>query len=64
MLKPLSVQLYSLRARAEKDFVAVHKDVAAMGYKGVEPAGFWNIRLIPLFLNLPLTAATSMCPPP
>jgi len=44
MLKPLSVQLYSLRARAEKDFAAVLKDVAAMGYKGVEPAGFWNIR--------------------
>ena len=44
MLKPLSVQLYSLRARAQKDFVAVLKDVAAMGYKGVEPAGFWNIR--------------------
>ena len=42
--KPLSVQLYSLRERAEKDFVAVLKDVAAMGYKGVEPAGFWNIR--------------------
>ena len=30
MLKPLSVQLYSLRARAEKDFAAVLKDVAAM----------------------------------
>ena len=44
MLKPLSVQLYSLRARAEKDFAAVLKDVADMGYKGVEPAGFWNIR--------------------
>ena len=38
------MQLYSLRARAEKDFAAVLKDVAAMGYKGVEPAGFWNIR--------------------
>ena len=44
MLKPLSVQLYSLRTRAEKDFAAVLKDVADMGYKGVEPAGFWNIR--------------------
>ena len=44
MLKPLSVQLYSLRERAEKDFLSVLKDVAAMGFKGVEPAGFWNIR--------------------
>lgn len=44
MLKPLSVQLYSLRAQAQKDFAAVLKDVAAMGYKGVEPAGFWDIR--------------------
>ncbi|MBP5183139.1 MAG: sugar phosphate isomerase/epimerase [Lentisphaeria bacterium] len=42
--KPLAVQLYSLRERAQKDFVSVLKDVAAMGYKGVEPAGFWNIR--------------------
>lgn len=42
--KPLAVQLYSLRERAQKDFVAVLKDVAAMGYKGVEPAGLWNIR--------------------
>ena len=44
MLKPLSVQLYSLRARAQNDFMSVLKDVAAMGYKGVEPAGFWDIR--------------------
>ena len=44
MLKPLSVQLYSLRERAQKDFIAVLKDVADMGYMGVEPAGFWNIR--------------------
>jgi len=44
MLKPLSVQLYSLREYAEKDFVSVLKRVAAIGYKGVEPAGFWDIR--------------------
>ena len=37
MLKPLSVQLSSLRERAQKDFISVLKDVAAMGYKGVEP---------------------------
>lgn len=42
-LKPLSVQLYSLRNEAEKDFVKVLKDVAEIGYMGVEPAGFWQI---------------------
>ena len=43
MLKPLAVQLYSLRQYAEKDFVAVLKRVADIGYKAVEPAGFWNL---------------------
>ncbi len=44
MLKPLSVQLYSLREAASKDFLDVLKFVADIGYKGVEPAGFWDIR--------------------
>ena len=44
MLKPLSVQLYSLRDAASKDFVSVLKWVAKVGYKGVEPAGFWDLR--------------------
>ena len=44
MLKPLSVQLYSLRDYAKDDFVAVLKKVAEIGYKGVEPAGFWTLR--------------------
>ena len=44
MALPLSVQLYSVRDYCEKDFVSVLKRIAAMGYKGVEPAGFWNIR--------------------
>ncbi len=44
MLHPLAVQLYSLREYAEKDFIGVLKRVAKIGYKGVEPAGFWNIR--------------------
>ncbi len=42
-MKPLGVQLYSLRTHAEKDFVAVLKRVAEIGYKAVEPAGFWNL---------------------
>ena len=44
MLKPLSVQLYSLRDAASKDFVSVLEWVAKVGYKGVEPAGFWDLR--------------------
>lgn len=44
MLKPLSVQLYSLRDAASKDFMKVLEFVAKVGYKGVEPAGFWDIR--------------------
>jgi sugar phosphate isomerase/epimerase len=38
-MKPISVQLYSLRERAAKDFAAVLKDVSDMGYVGVETAG-------------------------
>lgn len=44
MLKPIAVQLYSLRDEAAKDFVGVLKRVAAIGYKGVEPAGLWNLK--------------------
>lgn len=42
-MKPISVQLYSLRDLAAKDFTGVLKQLAAIGYKGVEPAGFWNL---------------------
>ena len=42
-MKPLSVQLYSLRNEAQKDFTAVLKKVADIGYAGVEPAGFWDL---------------------
>lgn len=44
MLKSLGVQLYSMRELAEKDFIGVLKKVASIGYKLVEPAGFWNIK--------------------
>lgn len=44
MVKPLGVQLYSLRELASADFPAVLKKVADIGYKYVEPAGFWNLR--------------------
>lgn len=44
MIRPIAVQLYSLRTEAEKDFIGVLKRVAAIGYKGVEPAGFWGLK--------------------
>ncbi|MDD5707198.1 MAG: sugar phosphate isomerase/epimerase [Kiritimatiellae bacterium] len=44
MLKPLAVQLYSLRELAQKDFIGVLRRVAKIGYQAVEPAGFWNLR--------------------
>ena len=40
MSKPIALQLYSLREAAAKDFEAVVRQVAAMGYDGVETAGF------------------------
>jgi len=44
MLRPLAVQLYSLREKAENDFVGILRKVADIGYQAVEPAGFWNLR--------------------
>ncbi len=41
-MKPISIQLYTLRAECQRDFGAVLKRLAAIGYKGVEPAGFFN----------------------
>lgn len=38
-MKPLGIQLYSVREAAAKDFVGVIRQVAAIGYKGVEFAG-------------------------
>ena len=36
-MKPVSVQLYSLREESQQDFDAVLERLAAIGYKGVEP---------------------------
>ncbi|HEY3297144.1 MAG TPA: sugar phosphate isomerase/epimerase [Armatimonadota bacterium] len=38
-MKPIAVQLYSLRDEAVKDFPGLLKRVAEIGYKGVETAG-------------------------
>ena len=42
-MKPISIQLYSLREESKKDFVAVLRQVAEMGYSGVEPAGLHGL---------------------
>jgi sugar phosphate isomerase/epimerase len=38
-LKPIAIQLYTVREAAEQDFPAVLRRVAEIGYKGVEFAG-------------------------
>jgi len=43
-MKPISIQLYSVRDAAAKDFIAVLKKIAAIGYKGVEFAGLHGFR--------------------
>ena len=43
MKRKLAVQLYSLRNDCEKDFLDVLKFVADVGYKAVEPAGFYGM---------------------
>ncbi|MDX2227494.1 MAG: TIM barrel protein, partial [Verrucomicrobiae bacterium] len=43
MNKPLSVQLYTLRDESANDFMNVLRRIAAMGYRGVEPAGLYGM---------------------
>jgi sugar phosphate isomerase/epimerase len=40
---PISLQLWSLREETKLDFVATINAVAAMGYQGVETAGWGNV---------------------
>ena len=40
MTSKIAVQLYSVREFTEKDFAGTVRKIAAMGYAGVEPAGF------------------------
>ncbi|MEI6430671.1 MAG: sugar phosphate isomerase/epimerase, partial [bacterium] len=37
---PIALQMYTLRDDAEKDFAGTIKQVAALGYYGVELAGY------------------------
>ncbi len=42
-MKPIGVQLYSLREESKDDFGAVLERLAAMGYKGVEPFNLFGM---------------------
>ena len=44
MKKQISLQLYSVREYAKKDFIQTLKKVSDIGFCAVEPAGFWNLR--------------------
>ncbi len=41
-MKPVALQLYTVREYAEKDFLRTLQQVAEAGYKGVEPAGYYG----------------------
>jgi sugar phosphate isomerase/epimerase len=43
-MKPLSIQLYTVRDAAAKDFVAVLRKIASIGYKAVEFAGLHGFK--------------------
>ena len=45
---PIALQLYTLRQETEKDFIGTLKKVAALGYKGVEFAGFGGFSALDL----------------
>ena len=42
-MKPIAVQLYSLREESKSNFRQVLHNVADIGYDGVEPAGFYDM---------------------
>src|SRR5271156_1606840 len=40
---PIGLQLYSVRTLLPKDYAGTLKQIAALGYKEVEAAGFYNL---------------------
>lgn len=42
MIETIGIQLYTLREEAEKDFFKTLEDVAALGFQGVEFAGYYG----------------------
>jgi sugar phosphate isomerase/epimerase len=43
-VKPVALQLYSLREASKEDFAGVIRSVGRIGYAGVEPAGFYGLQ--------------------
>ena len=43
---PIAVQLYTVRDLAAKDFPGTLKEVARIGYKSVELAGYGNLKTV------------------
>lgn len=68
MTKPIALQLYSLRDQCAQDFEGVVRQVAAIGYAGVETAGFppgtSPARAKALFDELGLTVCAAHSPLP
>lgn len=68
-MKPISLQLYTVREEAAKDFPAVLRKVAEIGYKGVEFAGLHGmapseVRKIIDDLGLQVSSAHMAMPTP
>ncbi len=67
MSKPIAIQLYSVRENLAEDFAATIEKIAAMGYDGVETAGFPNTTpkdAAALFKSLGLTIVSAHAPLP
>lgn len=65
--KPISIQLYTLREIAKTDYLGVLKRLAKIGYKGVEPAGLYDLtpkefRKIVEDLGMTISSAHGICP--
>jgi sugar phosphate isomerase/epimerase len=62
---PLSIQLYTVRETAAKDFVGVLKQIAAVGFTGVEFAGLHGMTpkaVRKVLDDLGLVASSAHCP--
>ena len=67
MTPPIALQLYSLREATARDFAGTLKQVADMGYAGVETAGFAGTTVpaaAQLFKDLGLTVCAAHLPLP
>ena len=67
MTPPIALQLYTLRDALAIDFATTIRRVAAMGYAGVEPAGFAGSTpqaAAQLFQELGLTVCAAHSPMP